>query len=589
MIPNFDLTGFITLDSISDERSVLFVDEEAAQAERERKLRDALIERELELSEEEQRERDAQAEEDASFEFRLTDFDLLQPIDEWIEENCYDWEKVNQTTLDVRGAPKIKLTDKQRRILRHIFKPTGNSISKYRRVIWSEPKKEGKTTIASCVVAYFAACIDPPNNILCIANKKDQAEGRIYRSAKATLKALGGNVPTATNSKPVITLPNGTKVQALPNSPATEAGDSYSLTAWSEIWAFKSEDDERLFAELMPVPTRRVSMQWVETYAGYWDESNTLKRLYLKAWTDQTEKTLAEGAQYVPELLDITTDNRPACVEIPGERIFIYWSHENSARWKDEDYIRVEEKSLTKVEAVRLLQNRWQASSSDMLEPFWITRSFADEEIEPYLGKPFVLAVDAAEKWDNIALVGTIKSGEIYYTVFCEIFEPKGQDADLNKLVRDRVSQLFKDGQLASYYDEEEERWITPVYFDPTQLHQIRLDLIEEGIDVIKFNQGADRQKADTLFYKTYKNGDIRNPKRPDLEEHLLGAKAKYKEGEQVRIEKGTTKDAKKIDAAVAQSMSLYGSFLMAEKLLTSQDDLSVLSQGSTENSWFNE
>lgn len=517
--------------------------------------------------------------------YQQTNFDLIQPIDEWIEQNCYDYTTVHPTTLSVAGAQKIKLTDKQRRILRHIFTPKGNSISRYITVIWSEPKKEGKTTIASCVVAYFAENVDPPNNILCIANKKDQAEGRIYRGAKPSLKALGGKVPVAANSKPIITMLNGTTIRALPNTPATEAGDSYCLTAWSEIWAFKSEDDERLFSELMPTPTRRVSMRWIETYSGYWDESNTLKRIFLKAFTNQDEKELAEGARFVPELTDIRTDNRPACVEIPDEKLFIYWSHENDAPWKDQDYIRIAKKDLTKVEAVRLIENRWQNSISDLLEEAWIQASVRERDLDRFKGMQFTLAVDASQRWDNISLVGTFKQGETYYTPLIEIHDPKGQDADLHELVEKRVKALFDEGCLLSYWEEGTAdtpgRWITPVYFDPYQLHQIRLNCIAYGIDVKEFNQGAMRTLADTMLYELYRDSKIVNPMREDFFEHLRGGKAKYLEGEKVRIQKGTTQDAKKIDALVAQSMSCYGTFLIDQLLLSSQDSGSTLAQDS--------
>jgi phage terminase large subunit-like protein len=531
-------------------------------------------------------------------------FDLLQPIDEWIEENCYDYTSVNEVTLkldDPRKPPKkIVLEEFQKRILRHIFPPGGYNgrLSKYTTIIWSQPKKCGKTQIAACVGAYFAALVDPPNVVLAIANKKDQAQDRVYRSMKPMLKALGGDVKTAVNSKPEIFLPNGTQVKALPNNPSTEAGDSYCLTLWTEIWAFKSETDERLFAELMPVETRRVSMRWIETYAGYTDESKTLLRLFLKAWTSVDEKELQDGSEpntsaayYVAELDDIITDQRPACVEIPEEEMFIFWDHDRRLPWQTDEAYKRESRNLPRTEAIRLMQNRWQASSSEMLEPAWIDAAKVESNwIKAYEkdARPFTLAVDAAMRHDSIALVGSDKQGESYCTPYIEIHDPHGQDADLHELVETKVKELYDANLLRSYFDAKQEKYITPVYFDPYQLHQIRLNLMDYGVDVIEFNQGEMRTRADTMLYHLYKDGLIWIPKgREDFYEHLAACKAKYSEGEKLRIVKGTTVDSKRIDAAVAQSMSCYGAFLADLNDLDQNDDQSLLLLGSTKNGWF--
>jgi hypothetical protein len=526
-----------------------------------------------------------------------TDLSSLPAIDEWIEDNCYDFSKVNPITLDTSNSPKIILEPYQKEILRHIFPPGGykNRLSKYTTIVWSQPKKSGKSGTAAFVACYMAENIDPPNNVLAVANKKDQAEGRIYRSMKPTVKALGGTVKTAVNSPPVMYLANGTQIRALPNSPATEAGDRYILTCWTEIWAFKSEDDERLFSELMPVETERISMRWIETYAGYWDESNTLKRIYMKAFKDSTERELQDGsdpqfsrARYVPELAHITTDNRPACIEVPEEELFIFWDHERRMPWQTHAaYVR-DTKGLPKTEALRLMQNRWQSSSSEMLEEAWIEAAcVTDMSLKQFEGRPLTFAVDAAMRHDSIAIVGSEKIGETYYTPFIEIHDPRGQDADLHELVENRIKSLFDEGLVKPFYDEKNEKWVSPVYFDPYQLHQIRLNCITHGIDVIEFSQGDWRTKADTMLFHLYKDGLVKiPPTRPDFEEHLRAGKAKFTEGEKVRIVKGTTTDAKRIDALVAQSMSCYGAFL-CEQYDTRDDKSSVLLLGSAKNSWF--
>lgn len=587
MFPDFKLSNFFLPHDLALPEVIGSVDEEAAR-------------KHIEIA----KQMRAEGVEPEPVQPDIVYLDQLPEIDLWMEANCYDYTSVNPVTLkldDPKKPPRlIQLQDYQRRILRHIFPPGGYSdgrISKYTTIIWSQVKKSGKTQIAANVGSYFAENIDPPNNVLAIANKKDQAEDRVYRSMKPTIKGLGGHVPTASTSKPVMFLTNGTQIRALPNSPATEAGDSYILTLWTEIWAFKTETDERLFAELMPVETQRVSMRWIETYAGYWDESIRLKRMYLQAFKDETERELQDGsnpdfphrARYVAELDDIVTDDRPACVEIPEAETFIFWDHERRMPWQTDEKYRREFNQYPKTEAIRLFQNRWQSSSSEMLEEAWITAACVRERwLDRWENEELItLAVDAAMRHDSIALVGSFKSGETYITPFIEIFDPHGQDANLHDLVENRVKALFDEGRLRPYWDEKEERYVTPVYFDPFQLHQIRLNCIEHGIDVIEFNQGEMRKKSDTMLFNLYKDSLIINPPgREDFNEHLRAGKAKYGEGETIRIVKGTTMNAKRIDALVAQSMSCYGAFIADENAVSQDDNSSLLILGSTKSGW---
>lgn len=588
MIPDFKIPNFFLPENLSLDEIKRYQNAEAAN--KEELLREQDRQRKMQIAEmqsSQQQTSDVQL-------HSLTDFDLIEPIDCWIENNCYDTRTVNPESLNVHQGRRVELTEKQRRILRHIFTPHGNRISRYTTVIWSEPKKSGKTGIAGMVVAYFAANVDPPTRVLIIANKKDQAKGRIYQSSLPHLKGLGADIQTSRNSVPEVRMPNGTVVKALPNDPATEAGDAYVLTAWSEIWGFKTEEDEKLYAELMPVDTMRVSMRWIETYAGYRDESTTLLRLYLKAFKDTDERELQDGldgvhskAQYVPELLDIRTDDRPACIEIPDEELFIFWSHERDMPWQSEQKRKIAEKDLPKTEYIRLIENRWQNSSSDLLEESWILASVKDNWTKQFEGRQITLAVDASQRHDSIALVGSFLENEIYHTPFVEIYDPQGQDANLQDLVENRVKALFDEGLLASYINDDNEE-ITPVYFDPWQLHQIRLNCIEYGIDVIEFDQGTMRAKADTMLYYAYRKMQIRNLQgREDFYEHLRAGKAKFMEGEQLRIIKGTTVDSKRIDALIGQSMSCYGAFLLSKMRLTIEDGSSLLLQGTAENNWF--
>src|SRR6185436_5149365 len=108
-----------------------------------------------------------------------------------------------------------------------------------------------------------------------------------------------------------------------------EAGANYGLTLWSELWAMASERGQRVWDELVPVLTKKNSIRWVETYAGFEDESTLLLSLFKKIFVDTTEKETQPNARPVPGLQDITTGSgearRPACWEVPNEGLFVFW------------------------------------------------------------------------------------------------------------------------------------------------------------------------------------------------------------------------------------------------------------------------
>ncbi|MGB4825059.1 MAG: hypothetical protein WBP82_09175 [Leuconostoc mesenteroides] len=156
------------------------------------------------------------------------------PFVEWTEQNFY-----KETTVikfgkewDFSNAELVELGEAQKRICTHVLTPRPDGRFPYRTVFYSTIKKEGKTTLAGMVGAWWAACIEPPNLILTLANDQEQSAGRIFGAMTPTLAGLGCKVPTAISSKPEVRIPNGTVVQAITNNYAGQAGANYGLTLW---------------------------------------------------------------------------------------------------------------------------------------------------------------------------------------------------------------------------------------------------------------------------------------------------------------------------------------------------------------------
>jgi hypothetical protein len=77
-----------------------------------------------------------------------------------------------------------------------------------------------------------------------------------------------------------IALSNGTTITVLASEYAGAAGSNHGFTSWDELWGYTSESSRRLWEELTSVPTRRNSLRFITTYAGWEGEADLLWELY---------------------------------------------------------------------------------------------------------------------------------------------------------------------------------------------------------------------------------------------------------------------------------------------------------------------
>jgi phage terminase large subunit-like protein len=508
------------------------------------------------------------------------------PFSQWVESNFYDPTTVIQygKTWDFTTAETLKLEETQRRIVDFVLTPDKDGHFPYQTIVYSTIKKEGKTTLAGAVGAWFAACVEPPNLILTLANDQEQSAGRIFGAMTPTLNSLGCRVPTAVSSKPEVRLPNGTVVQAIANNYAGAAGANYGLTLWSELWAYTTERSRRLYEELVPVPTKKTSIRWVETYVGFEDESDLLLDLFLRIFLDTEESGIREFSpagnkvEAVPELLDIQSEGKPCCYHIPAEGLFYFHNHTPRMPWnigeKGETYRSKQKAELRPTQYTRLHENRWQTAEGNLIDPLWyddaVTLDGPSEE-------PAIFALDGAIRNDTICLVGikkytTVLFGEQverYKLTYFKSWSPhlsgmkadkvlgtsKG-DMDLDETVGNEVVWLHNRGML-----------IGPVWYDPFQMHQVAVKLRKKRISCVEFVQQSERLKSDTFFAEILRKGELDLFYNPVMESHIKNAKAKEFENMQIRIVKGTIGRGNKVDAAVATAMALWKASLFRPEI----------------------
>ena len=206
-----------------------------------------------------------------------------------------DLIKVNE-----RGKP-FQLADQQRKILRMAFAFDRDGRLPWNTIIYSCVKKSGKTTINAAVTLWWAFTQDPPNQILVLANDREQAEARVFKTIVGLLKQNPELKSSAKIQKGKILLSNGTEITALASEVASAAGSNHGLTSWDELWGYTSESATRFWEELTTVPTLTNSVRFVTTYAGFENESDLLWKLY-KQGVGPEELSEGQGKRLDPDL-----------------------------------------------------------------------------------------------------------------------------------------------------------------------------------------------------------------------------------------------------------------------------------------------
>ena len=442
----------------------------------------------------------------------------------------------------------IRLAAHQAAILRHIFTPQDDGRLQYDTVIYATPKKSGKSTIGALVAEYFGLFIEAPNEIYICANDFEQAQGRVFKSLAQSIR-LNPHLSNRTDVQArVAKFDNGTDVNALASDYAGSAGSNHGLTVWDELWAYTSESARRLWDELTPVPTRKISMRFISTYAGFEGESDLLSELYNKGIKGDV----------IPELASIEDgDGAPACKR--AGRMFIYWDHElkpypgltiapeiyhaeQRASLRPLAYLRIHENRFTANEDHFVTAEQWEACYSPDLQALW------DGD-----HRRMVLGADASTTRDLTALVGVCDNEETHTkdVIYCRVWKPESGEyrfgkptVDLDETIKREIMRLYLAGRVDG------------VYFDPFQLHSIGLELEKEGVRMHELPQTGMRVEADQALYDAIIGRTLRHYNDPVLSEHVKNAVA-IETPRGFRLAKEKT--SRKIDASVALSMAHYG------------------------------
>jgi len=440
-------------------------------------------------------------------------------------------------------AGPIRLREHQIRILKHIFTKNEDGRFPYDTIVYSCPKKSGKTLMGALAGLWFALTQEPPNEIYVCANDFEQAQARVFAKIAYAVRK-NPKLPSArVTQKEVVFTTTGTRIIALASEYASAAGSNHGLTLWDELWAYSSRNAQRLWDELTPVPTRMNSMRFITTYAGFQGQSDTLWDLY-KRGVDSDEHMDGEGAP-IKELAGLPC--------FANGRLFVYWDHELRKHpgivGSVQEYHGTQRTSLRPSAYLRMHENRWTNDEEVFIEPErW--DACVDRQLGPVISSNkhvIWLHVDASTKRDSSAVVGTYYDRDEEKVVLAchKIWQPTPEEPlDLEETIERYILECFTKMRVAG------------VSYDPFQFHRSATTLTKRRLPMVEFAQTLPNlTAASQQLYELLEYNNLKMYPSDELRKQALGAVAVEK-NRGWRIAKDKTSN--KVDAIVSLAASAY-------------------------------
>lgn len=376
---------------------------------------------------------------------------------------------IEDLAIDEKGE-LIKLEDHQKRILRHVTEFNENGKLPYTTIVYSCPKKSGKTAIAAVFQTWWAFTVQPPDEIINAANDFDQSVGRVFKAAKGFIKRnpILRNEAVSIGRKE-IELQNGTIIKAIPSDYTGEAGANQGLAVFDELWGYLLERSRRLYEELTPVPTRKNSIRFVCTYAGWEGESELLEELYHQIFDNHGNVKPGVERPFGNDLPCYTTGD-----------LFVYWDHEPRMPWQTPEYYESQRRQLRPNTYLRLHENRWTSNESGLFD-MEVWDSCVDPDYKPPLSNKrlsLYCGVDASTKKDRSAVVTVYKEGNQIVLGPKRFWQPSKQvPMDLEETMEAYILWLHENFHLCR------------VRYDPYQFHRSATTLAKKGVRMEEFPQ----------------------------------------------------------------------------------------------------
>jgi hypothetical protein len=423
------------------------------------------------------------------------------------------------------GQPLI-LDHEQASVLRAMTERDANGDYLYSTLLYSAPKKSGKTTVGAGIALWQALRV-PDGQVYIIGNDQRQADNRMTEAIRYALMHNPRFVGRYRTVRNTIYLDNGTKIESIPVDPRGEAGMNPTGLFWTEAWGAIGTRPELLWTEAALSPTRTgQSFKFVESYAGYSGQSLILERLY--------QSIVKDGRPH------------PAAPELyTNQRSIAYWCTRRYMPWQVEnpEYYEQEAREKTPSEFARIHDNQWSASSEAFIPVEWWDACKPEHDLAPVpTRQSIVLGVDAAVDSDYFAIVGVSVVGGKFRVRYCRVWKPeKGGRIDLSE-------------PAAAILELSKTHNIECIAYDPMHMEYMAQTL-GDNLYWYKFNQGGPRLIADKYLYDAIREKQIEHDgSYPELREAIVNADKKP-EDSKLRIIKRNANGH--IDPLIALSMAV--------------------------------
>ena len=450
-----------------------------------------------------------------------------EQIERWKRDPVAFAEEV---CVDPETGQPFEFYPAEKRFLRKALELTPDGRLRHPELVFSAPKKSGKTAFAGIIVLYIIVVLGGKYaEGYCLANDEDQSVGRVFKAICRIIESSPLLKDSAEIYAKEIRFPGtGATIQALPSDAPGSAGANPNITVFDELWGYTSERSHRLWDEMVPPPTRKISCRLTTTYAGYEGESKLLEDLYKRG---------LKGKQVAPDLY-----------EQPG--MLMFWTHRPPAPWQTAEWLQQMSKQLRRNAYLRMIENRFVTSESTFVEPEWweaciskdLTPIVADNSLQVWLG------VDASLKRDSTGIVACTWDSALKKVrlVWHRKFQPSKKDPlDFEATIEETLLDLKK------------RFLIRQVRFDPYQMVSSAQRLQKAGVPMLEFPQSVPNlTEASSNLYELIKSRNLLVYPDADLTSAIHSAVA-LETSRGWRIAKEKT--SQKIDLAVALAQAALG------------------------------
>jgi hypothetical protein len=398
-------------------------------------------------------------------------------------------------------------------------------------LVFSAPKKSGKTGLGAMAMLYVIVVLGGQfSEGYCLANDYEQAQGRVFTAVARIVRASPLLSRGARIEVGKITFTStGATISALASDYASASGANPTFSVWDELWAYKSESARRLFDEMVPPPTRKVSARLTVTYAGFSDESDLLEGLFKRGMQGKT----------------IGTDLRAT-----DDGMLCYWTNILRAPWQSEEWRLQMLAALRTNQYRRMIGNEWVSTESSFIDmAAW--DACVDDDIRPIVSQPRLpvyVGVDASYKHDSTAIVACAwdKSTRRVRVVRHFIFQPSPDNPlDFEATVERTLLELCQSFRVLE------------IRFDPYQLVSVAQRLTKARVPMVEYAQSvAHITESSNNLYDLIQSRNL--SVYPDAAMRLAVSRAVAVEsGRGWKITK--EKSAHKVDVVVALGMAALG------------------------------